>query len=70
MSQSKKKRSKKYTGADAAQVRPTITKVQAVQRGPVRQWLFENKQLVKIGKTAALVVVVLILIITGIASLF
>ena len=48
MAKVKKKRNKKYTGADAAATRPTITRVQAVNRSKLGQWLFENQKMLKI----------------------
>ena len=47
MSKSKKKRTKKYQGADAAMSRPTITRVTAANRNPVSQWWFERKKIAK-----------------------
>ena len=70
MAKSKKKRNKKYSGADAAQARPTITRVQAVNRNALSQWLHENRRMVKYIGIALLIVFVIILVISGIVSLF
>lgn len=70
MSKAKKKRNKKYAGADAATVRPNIIKVQAVSRSKPGQWVYEKKRLLKISGTVALVIVAIIFIISGIVSLF
>lgn len=70
MAKAKKKRNKKYTGANAATTRPTITKVQAVSRSPLGQWLFERKKLAKPIGVGAIIVAVLALVISGIISLF
>ena len=70
MVKSKKKRNKKYSGADAAQTRPTITRVQAVNRNALSQWLHEHRRMVKYIGIALLIVFVIILVISGIVSLF
>ena len=70
MAKVKKKRNKKYAGVDASQQKPTITRVQAVNRNPVSQWLFERQRLLKTVGIGALVVLGLALIISGIVSLF
>ena len=70
MSKVKKKRNKKYTGADAAATRPTITRVQAVNRGKLGQWLFENQKMLKMIRNVLLIGLVVAIIISGIISLF
>ncbi|MBM3210307.1 hypothetical protein FJZ39_03120 [Candidatus Saccharibacteria bacterium] len=67
---SKKKRNKKYQGWDAANTRPTVTRVSAADRSRAGQWLFERKTLLKYVGVAVLVFLVLTLIILGIISLF
>ena len=66
----KKKRNKKYTGADAAATRPTITRVQAVNRGKLGQWLFENQKMLKMIRNVLLIGLIVAIIISGIISLF
>lgn len=66
----KKKRNKKYQGADAAQSRPTITRVQAVSRSAPRQWAHEKRHIIKTSGVIILIVLIIILIISGIFSLF
>lgn len=66
----KKKRNKKYTGADAAATRPTITRVQAVNRGKLGQWLFENQKMLKMIRNVLLIGLVIAIIVSGIISLF
>ena len=56
MAKQKKKRTKKYTGADAAVTRPSVTRVQAVSRSRFGQWWFERKKIVKPVLITALVV--------------
>lgn len=70
MAKAKKKRNKKYTGADAATTRPNITRVQAVSRGRVGQWLHDRKRLAKPIGIAMLIALILTLVISGIVSLF
>ena len=70
MVKAKKKRNKKYSGADATQTRPTITRVQAVNRGAIGQWLHEHRRMMKYIGIAALVIFVLALVVAGIISLF
>ncbi len=70
MAKVKKKRNKKYTGADAAATRPTITRVQAVNRSKLGQWLFENQKMLKMIRNVLLIGLVVAIIISGIVSLF
>ena len=70
MAKVKKKRNKKYTGADAAITRPTITRVQAVNRGKLGQWLFENQKMLKMIRNVLLIGLVIAIIVSGIISLF
>lgn len=70
MVKAKKKRNKKYSGADAAQTRPTITRVQAVHRSAAGQWLHEHRRMMKYIGIVALVIFVLALVVSGIISLF
>ena len=70
MAKVKKKRNKKYTGANAAATRPTITRVQAVNRGKLGQWLFENQKMLKMIRNVLLIGLIVAIIISGIVSLF
>ena len=70
MAKVKKKRNKKYRGADAAATRPTITRVQAVNRSKLGQWLFENKKMLKMIRNVLLIGLIVAIIISGIVSLF
>lgn len=70
MAKSKKKRSKKYSGSDANSSRPKITRVQAISRSKPRQWLYERKRLIKPIGVTVVVILIIVLIISGIASLF
>ena len=73
MSKNKKKRNKVYAGADAAITKPIITRIEAVQRSKIGQFLFEKKKLLKpvlIASGVVIVVIVLILQIVRIASAY
>lgn len=67
MGKAKKKRSKRYTGEDAAQSpasEPVVYRVKAVDRGTLGQWWFEKKKVVKpIAIVAGIVVVIMWLIV-------
>lgn len=70
MAKVKKKRTKKYQGSEAAISRPKVTRVSAVSRRPLHQWLYDRRRLLKaVGVIAGLAAAVA-LIIVGIASLF
>lgn len=47
MAKSKKKRTKKYQGVDAAVKQPSITKVSAADRSKPAQWWVEHKRIAK-----------------------
>jgi len=60
MAKQKKKRNKAYTGQDAAQARPVVTKLTATNRNKLQQWWFEKKAIAKpvlIGVAVAIVVI-------------
>lgn len=60
MGQQKKKRNKKYSGSDAATARPSITRVQAVNRSKIGQWWHEKKRIAKPVLIAAAVVIIIV----------
>ncbi len=60
MAKQKKKRTKKYTGADAATTRPSITRVQAVSRSRLGQWWHDRKRILKPIIITAVVVAVIV----------
>lgn len=67
----KKKRSKVYTGIDAAITRPIVTKISAVNRNPISQWWFDHKRIARPIIIAALIasgVVILIVELVRIAT--
>jgi len=61
---SKKKRNKRYQGADAALTKPVVTRISAANRSKVGQWWFDHKRIAKpvaIAVAIALVVTWLII---------
>ncbi len=60
MAKQKKKRNKAYTGTDAAVTRPTITRIEAVNRNKVSQWWFEKKRIAKPALITSGVVILVI----------
>lgn len=56
MVKQKKKRSKKYSGADAAITRPSVTRVKAVKRNKLQQWWLDRRRVLKPSLIAAAVV--------------
>jgi hypothetical protein len=56
MVKQKKKRSKKYTGTDAAVTRPTVTRVKAVKRTKLQQWWLDRRRALKPALIAAAVI--------------
>ena len=69
MAKQKKKRTKKYTGTDAATTRPSVTKITAVNRSKPSQWLFERKKFIKPAGIVLIVILLIVLIVSGIISL-
>ena len=59
----KKKRTKVYTGVDAAITRPVVTKISAVNRNFVSQWWFDNKRIARPIIIVVLVVTALVFLI-------
>jgi len=72
MANKSKKRNKKYTGWDAAPAAtpPTVHRVKAVQRSKSGQWVHEHKKPIRIWSILAAALTVLLLIISGLISLF
>ena len=60
MTKQKKKRTKRYSGEDAADnqsSQPVIHRVKAADRGRVGQWWFEKKKVVKVTSITSAVIV-------------
>jgi len=70
MSKQKKKRNKAYTGSGAAVTRPTVTRVQAVNRSKIGQWWYDNKKFARPVGIATGIVAAIIIVISGIISIF
>lgn len=47
MSKQKKKRTKKYSGTDAAMTRPSVTRVKAVKRTKLQQWWLDRRRVLR-----------------------
>lgn len=60
MAKQKKKRTKVYTGQDAAVARPSVTRISAANRNKLQQWWFDNKRIVKPVAIAVAVGIVII----------
>lgn len=69
MSKQKKKRTKRYQGADAKTARPNIIRVEAVKRSKTGQWWHDNRRRVYIALAMAAVVFVLSLVVVEIFRL-
>ncbi len=70
MTKQKKKRNKKYSGVDATSRRPKVTRITAANRSKLSQWFFDRKKPIRTIGIAGLVVIALIIVISGILSLF
>ena len=66
MAKQKKKRNKAYTGADAAVVKPVITRISAANRSKIGQWWFEHKKITKPVLIAIGVIIFIIIVISEI----
>jgi hypothetical protein len=60
MAKQKKKRTKKYSGVDAAITRPSVTRVQAVSRSRLGQWWYDRKRIIKPIAIAAVIIFIVI----------
>ena len=70
MAKQKKKRNKKYSGTGAAVTRPSITRVEAVNRNKLSQWWFDHKRIAKpVLITAVVIIIVVWLIVELIRSI-
>jgi hypothetical protein len=69
MVKTKKKRDKKYQGQEASKKHATVTHIQAVNRGKLGQWWYDNKRVAKPVLIASGVVGLLIVSILEIISI-
>lgn len=60
MAKQKKKRNKQYTGTEASVTKPTVTRISAVHRGPLKQWWHDKKRIAKPVMIAIAVAVVVV----------
>lgn len=70
MAKQKKKRTKKYQGADAKATTPTVVRVSAEERSRFKEWWLTYRQLVKIGGAILSIVVLVVIVIIGLVGLF
>lgn len=66
----KKKRTKRYQGADAKVQKPLVTRVSAEERSRLKEWWLSYGQLVRIVGAIVAVVFVVILLVVGIIGMF
>lgn len=66
----KKKRNKKYSGADARLVSPQVTRVSAEERSRFKEWWLVYGKLVRAFAIAIGIVLLLTLLVVGIVGLF
>lgn len=69
-SKHKKKRNKKYHGADAKVTSPTVLRVAAEERSPLKEWWLTYGQMAKLAGAVAGVILVIILVILGVLVVF
>jgi hypothetical protein len=62
MAKKKKRRVKKYQGEEASATKPRLTRISAVHRGPVNQWWFDNKRLVKPVAIVSVIIIVIVIL--------
>ena len=62
MAKKKKRRLKKYQGQEASVTKPKLTRISAVHRGPVNQWWFDNKRLVKPVAIVSVIIIVIVIL--------
>ena len=55
---------------DATFQRPKVTRITAMNRSKLSQWFFDRKKLIRTIGMAGLVAIALIIVISGILSLF
>ena len=69
-SKQKKKRNKKYQGADAKVTTPSIVRVSAEERSRFKEWWLIYGQLTRVIGVIAGFIAVIVLLIVGIIGLF
>lgn len=69
MVKQKKKRTKKYSGTDAAITRPVVTRMTAANRSKIGQWWFERKKFLKPILITSGIVLLIVWLITEIVRI-
>jgi hypothetical protein len=70
MARPKKKRNKKYQGADAKMTAPVIVRVEAEERSAFKEWWLTYGRLTKVVGVVVGAIIALIVIIIGLIGLF
>lgn len=65
----KKKRNKRYTGADARVTTPTVMRVSAEELSPLQEWWRTYGRLTKLMLTVLGVIALLVLLVVGIVGI-
>jgi len=66
----KKKRNKKYQGADAKITAPQVVRVSAEERSRFREWWLTYGRLAKFAATAVGILLIIILLVIGLIGIF
>jgi hypothetical protein len=66
----KKKRNKRYNGADARVTRPVVMKVEAEELSALQEWWRTYGQLVRFAAVAVGIVLLIALLVIGIVGIF
>ncbi|RYF29492.1 MAG: hypothetical protein EOO17_01040, partial [Chloroflexi bacterium] len=69
MAKTKKKRTKVYSGSNAAIKKPSVMRISAVNRGKAGQWWFDHKRLAKPALITSAVVLVIIICVSEVIRL-
>jgi hypothetical protein len=70
MARTKKKRNKRYQGADARLTTPTVMRVSAEERSALKEWWLTYGRIVRIAAIAAGILLILVITVVGIVGLF
>lgn len=70
MAKQKKKRTKKYQGADAKVTTPQVVRVSAEERSRFKEWWLVYGQLTRLVAIAVTILLVVILLVIGIVGIF
>lgn len=70
MAKQKKKRNKKYQGADAKVITPQVMRVSAEERSRFKEWWLVYGQLTRLVAIAVAILLVVILLVVGIVGMF